>query len=75
MNNLGVQRPWPVQSLSKRLPICGFQIDSGGQLVTNAGYPVQPGITVPANATSFDVSRDGTRKGHFGPRTNRAAHL
>jgi flagellar basal-body rod protein FlgG len=38
----------------------GFQIDSGGQLVTNAGYPVQPGITVPANATSFDVSRDGT---------------
>jgi flagellar basal-body rod protein FlgG len=37
-----------------------FQVDANGQLVTNAGYPVLPGITVPANATSFDVGRDGT---------------
>jgi flagellar basal-body rod protein FlgG len=38
----------------------GFQVDASGQLVTNTGYAVQPGITVPANALSFDVARDGT---------------
>ncbi len=36
-----------------------FQVDQNGQLVTNAGFPVQPGITIPANATSITVSRDG----------------
>lgn len=36
-----------------------FQVDQNGQLVTNAGYPVQPGITIPANATAITVSRDG----------------
>ena len=28
----------------------GFQVDAGGQIVTNAGYVVQPGVTVPAGA-------------------------
>ncbi|MDE2400258.1 MAG: flagellar basal-body rod protein FlgG [Burkholderiales bacterium] len=37
-----------------------FQVDSQGQLVTNNGYQVQPGITVPANATSVTVAADGT---------------
>jgi len=37
-----------------------FQIDSQGQLVTASGFPVQPAITVPANATSLTVARDGT---------------
>lgn len=37
-----------------------FQLDSNGQLVTSSGFPVQPAITVPANAQSFTVGRDGT---------------
>jgi flagellar basal-body rod protein FlgG len=31
-----------------------------GQLVTNNGYTVQPGITIPANATSVAIGNDGT---------------
>jgi flagellar basal-body rod protein FlgG len=37
-----------------------FQLSSQGQLVTNNGYLVQPGITVPANATAVSVGKDGT---------------
>jgi flagellar basal-body rod protein FlgG len=37
-----------------------FQSDNNGQLVTSSGYVVQPAITVPANATSLTVARDGT---------------
>ena len=37
-----------------------FQVDANGALVTNAGYHVQPGITVPANALSVAVAPDGT---------------
>jgi flagellar basal-body rod protein FlgG len=37
-----------------------FQADANGQLVTNAGYVLQPGITVPPNATSLTVSDSGT---------------
>lgn len=37
-----------------------FQVDANGQLVTNAGYPVQPGITIPANALSVTIGADGT---------------
>ena len=37
-----------------------FQVDANGQLVTSAGYPVQPGITIPANAQNVTVARDGT---------------
>ena len=36
-----------------------FQVDSQGQLVTASGYPVQPAITIPANAQSITVGRDG----------------
>jgi len=36
-----------------------FQIDSQGQLVTASGFPVQPAITIPADATSFTIARDG----------------
>jgi flagellar basal-body rod protein FlgG len=36
-----------------------FQLDSGGQMVTNQGYVLQPGITVPANALSVNISPDG----------------
>ena len=37
-----------------------FQVDAQGQLVTNAGYAVQPGITIPANAQSVTIAADGT---------------
>jgi flagellar basal-body rod protein FlgG len=36
-----------------------FQVDSQGQLVTASGFPVQPSITIPANAQSLSVGRDG----------------
>lgn len=36
-----------------------FQVDSQGQLVTSSGFPIQPSITIPANATSMTVGRDG----------------
>ena len=37
-----------------------FQTDSQGQLVTSSGYPVQPAITIPANAQTLSIGRDGT---------------
>ncbi|MFO7602543.1 MAG: flagellar basal-body rod protein FlgG [Gammaproteobacteria bacterium] len=37
-----------------------FQVNSDGQLVTSAGYTVQPDITIPDNATSVTIGRDGT---------------
>ena len=37
-----------------------FQVDANGQLVTNAGYVVQPGITIPAKAQSVTIAPDGT---------------
>lgn len=37
-----------------------FQIDSQGQMVTATGYTLQPGITIPENATGFTVGQDGT---------------
>jgi flagellar basal-body rod protein FlgG len=36
-----------------------FQMDNQGQLVTSSGYPIQPAITVPTNAQSLTVGRDG----------------
>ena len=37
-----------------------FQVSSTGALVTNNGYAVQPGITVPANAQALTIAADGT---------------
>jgi flagellar basal-body rod protein FlgG len=37
-----------------------FQKDANGQIVTNAGYVLQPGITVPKEALSVDIAADGT---------------
>ena len=37
-----------------------FQVDQNGQLVTSLGYPVDPSITIPADATSYTVAKDGT---------------
>ncbi len=37
-----------------------FSIDSQGQIVTQNGDPVQPGITIPSDAQSIHISQDGT---------------
>ena len=37
-----------------------FQVDANGQLVTSAGYQLQPGITIPANAQAITIAADGT---------------
>ncbi len=37
-----------------------FQSDLNGQLVTSSGYAIQPTITVPPNALSITIARDGT---------------
>jgi flagellar basal-body rod protein FlgG len=37
-----------------------FQVSAAGQLVTHNGYPVQPGITIPADAQSVTIGADGT---------------
>lgn len=36
-----------------------FQRDSQGQMVTSSGFPVQPAITLPANALTVTIGRDG----------------
>ena len=37
-----------------------FTQNSQGQLVTSSGYPLQPAITIPANATNVTIGNDGT---------------
>ena len=37
-----------------------FQVDAQGALVTANGYPLQPGITIPANALSVTIGQDGS---------------
>jgi len=37
-----------------------LQIDNQGQLVTPSGLPIQPVVTVPANAQSITIAEDGT---------------
>lgn len=37
-----------------------FQKDNQGQIVTSDGYPLQPNITIPANALSVAIGSDGT---------------
>jgi flagellar basal-body rod protein FlgG len=36
-----------------------FSKDATGLLVTSDGYPVEPNITIPSNATSVTISKDG----------------
>lgn len=36
-----------------------FQKDSTGLLVTSSGYPLSPAVTIPANALTVSISRDG----------------
>jgi flagellar basal-body rod protein FlgG len=36
-----------------------FQVNADGELVDAAGYKIQPGITLPADAQSITIGRDG----------------
>jgi flagellar basal-body rod protein FlgG len=36
-----------------------FQLNSSGQMVTNNGYTLLPGITIPSNAQSITIGSDG----------------
>lgn len=36
-----------------------FQVNENGELVTSQGYTIQPGITIPQNATQVDISEQG----------------
>ena len=36
-----------------------FQKDGTGQMVTSSGYPLSPALTIPANAVSVTIARDG----------------
>ncbi len=36
-----------------------FQTDGQGQLVTASGFPIQPSLTIPANAINVTIGRDG----------------
>jgi flagellar basal-body rod protein FlgG len=37
-----------------------FTKDSTGKLVSQSGYPLEPAITIPTNATSINIGSDGT---------------
>jgi len=37
-----------------------FHVDQQGQLVTSNGFPLQPAITIPANAQTVTIGQDGT---------------
>ena len=37
-----------------------FQVNSQGELVTSAGYPVQPGLQLPEGTQSLTIGADGT---------------
>jgi len=37
-----------------------FQVDDQGQMVTSGGYVLQPSITLPENALSVNIGKDGT---------------
>ena len=37
-----------------------FQVNSQGELVTSAGYPVQPGLQLPEGTQSITIGSDGT---------------
>jgi flagellar basal-body rod protein FlgG len=36
-----------------------FHLDAQGVMVTAEGYPLEPNITIPANATTVSISKDG----------------
>lgn len=53
------------------IPAMALSVDQNGQLVTAGGFQVQPAITIPANALSITIGRDGvvsvTQQGQAAP--------
>lgn len=47
-----------------------FQVNQNGQLVTASGYEIQPGITIPSNATKMTITRDGIVSVRLANQTN-----
>ena len=43
-----------------------FHMDAQGNIVTADGNPMEPGITIPANATSVTIGQDGTANSGIG---------
>jgi flagellar basal-body rod protein FlgG len=37
-----------------------LQTNADGNLVTTTGYPIEPSITIPTDATTVDIGKDGT---------------
>jgi flagellar basal-body rod protein FlgG len=37
-----------------------LQTNANGQLVTTTGYTIEPAVTIPVDATSVDIGKDGT---------------
>jgi flagellar basal-body rod protein FlgG len=46
-----------------------FERDAQGQLVTHDGYVIQPGITIPDNATSISINAQGSIQAKVGNQT------
>ena len=42
-----------------------FQLNAQGQMVTSAGYTLQPGIQIPASAQSITIGSDGSCGGSY----------
>ena len=38
----------------------GFKVSNNGQLVTSSGSPLSPALTIPPNASTITIGRDGT---------------
>jgi flagellar basal-body rod protein FlgG len=38
----------------------GFKVSASGQLVTSSGSPLSPALTIPPNASTITIGRDGT---------------
>lgn len=51
-----------------------LQVDSTGQIVNSSGFPIQPAITIPANASLVTISRDGIVTAND-PTTNQPTQL
>ena len=43
-----------------------FERSADGELVTSNGYPIDPGIAIPADATSVSISQDGIVSAYVG---------
>lgn len=52
-----------------------FQVDKSGQLVTTQGYVLEPGLTMPDNATQVIISRDGVVSAMTSSSSSAAEHI